>query len=122
MQSLEPDVLLSSELSALADFLQRIQPVIDYLEAEKNTLPPRLRALLESDSEAECDLSPSEVTALLRQTNLPRDMLDDVTALAEDAERSIKWEQDCKAFLEQVIAATGAAKLASTPGSAISIS
>ena len=68
-------------------------------------------------------------------------MLDDVTALAEDAERSIKWEQDCKAFLEQVIAATvscilwqsrctlerltmslhskGGAKLASTPGPAI---
>ena len=67
MQALEPDVLLPSELSALADFLQRIQPVIDYLEAEKDTLPPRLRALLESDSEAECELSPSEVTALLRQ-------------------------------------------------------
>lgn len=54
-----------SAMLAFADFLERIKPVIEYVEAHKATLPPPLRTLVESD--AECDLTPSEVMQLLKQ-------------------------------------------------------
>lgn len=39
------------------------------------------------------------------RTDISPEVLADVSALAEEAERSMKWEQDCKAFLAQVMAA-----------------
>lgn len=60
-----PGFVSANEMLAFADFLERIKPVIEYVEAYKATLPPPLRTLVESD--AECDLTPSEVMQLLKQ-------------------------------------------------------
>ncbi len=60
-----PGFVSANEMLAFADFLERIKPVIEYDKAHKATLPPPLRTLVESD--AECDLTPSEVMQLLKQ-------------------------------------------------------
>ncbi|KAI0744030.1 hypothetical protein C8Q80DRAFT_1272631 [Daedaleopsis nitida] len=112
VQSGSPVVVSTDDLRAFSEFFQRVRPVIEYLEREKGKLPPQLRVLLETN--ADCELTPSEVTRLLEETDIPADMMADVAALAEDAERSLKWEQDCKAFLAQVITATSASKTASS--------
>lgn len=65
VQSPDAGAIIVNDPDAFAIFLERVRPVIEFLEAEKNKLPPQLCALLDSDTES--DLTPSEVTQLLKQ-------------------------------------------------------